>query len=87
MKNNNLKTMKNSIRFSSKKFELTKNEKIHIKRWLELKESKLYILPTIIPISDRIHLDFIGWNNEDFMDVLICENKNRNKSINLIIKE
>lgn len=66
---------KNKIKIEGKSFELTKSERFNINYWITYKKNKHYKLPTIIPISKRIHLDFIGWDNPDFMDVLICKTK------------
>ena len=30
--------------------------------------------PLLYKISDRFHIDFIGWNNNDYNDLLICKN-------------
>ena len=31
-------------------------------------------MPLLYKISERFHIDFIGWNNNDFNDLLICKN-------------
>lgn len=48
-------------------FKLTPYELNQIRFWLNLKNDNRYILPTILPVSKRFSLDFIAWNNEDFV--------------------
>ncbi|MEX0939755.1 MAG: hypothetical protein WDZ41_00165 [Candidatus Babeliales bacterium] len=69
------KEKKLSYDFNTENFKLTSDESENIKYWLKIKSNKNYILPTILKISNRIHLDFIGWDNEEFFDVLVCKNK------------
>lgn len=38
-------------------------------------EKAAYDVPVIVLISKSNHLNFIGWDNVLYMDVLICENK------------
>jgi malate synthase len=51
--------------------ELTIDEDYLLKKIL----SNISQFPTIVPISKRYHLDFIGWNNKEYNDVLLCKNK------------
>lgn len=48
------------------------DDELHLIEWFI--KNKFSTLPTIIPISKTSHLDFIGWNNPKYMDVLICKN-------------
>ena len=52
--------------------ELNLFEKRVIKHTLTAKKLG-YNFPTVTPISDRISLDFIGWDNEKYNDVLIIK--------------
>lgn len=39
-----------------------------------IKSKKMgYKLPTLMPVSERISLDFIGWDNPEYNDVLIIK--------------
>lgn len=68
---------KNSLVNESSITELTEDEEILIAFFIKAKWMR-YRIPTIVPISKRLHLDFIGYNNEQYMDVLICNTNNRN---------
>lgn len=50
---------------------LTKDELKMIKFFVELKFNG-YVIPTIVPISQKHHLDFIGYDTK-FMDIFICQ--------------
>ena len=52
--------------------ELNLFEKRVIKHTLTAKKLG-YNFPTVTPISDRISLDFIGWDNPEYNDVLIIK--------------
>lgn len=65
-----LKSKKLIIDFTGE-FELTKFEIKLIKFWINKKHD--FNLPTVIPISERFSLDFIGWDNEIYNDVLLCK--------------
>lgn len=78
---------KNRIKFDGKPFELTEVEKHNITSWVNYKKNSNYKLPTILPISDKVHLDFIGWDNPEFMDVLICKTKGKLHNIKFKIDE
>lgn len=52
------------------KINLTAYEIKIIKFWIRKK--CVIKIPTIIPISGRIFIDFIGYNNKEYMDILIC---------------
>ena len=67
---------KNSLVNESSITELTEDEEILIAFFIKAKWMQ-YRIPTIVPISKRLHLDFIGYNNEQYMDVLICNTNNR----------
>ena len=56
-------------------FKLTPYELNQIRFWLNKKNDNRYILPTILPVSKRFVLDFIGWNNNKYNDVLLCKFK------------
>lgn len=56
-------------------FELNSYEKKIIKFWLLKQQNKKDFISCVIPISERIHLDFIGWFNPKYKDVLICKHK------------
>jgi hypothetical protein len=56
-------------------FVLTPYELNQIRFWINKKNDSNYILPTILPISKRFVLDFIGWNNPQYNDVLLCKFK------------
>lgn len=54
-------------------FKLTPYELNQIRFWINCKHSKFYNLPTVLPVSKRFTLDFIGWDNPKYNDVLLCK--------------
>ena len=54
-------------------FVLTPYELNQIRFWINIKNNKNYNLPTILPVSKRFVLDFVGWNNDKYNDVLLCK--------------
>jgi hypothetical protein len=56
-------------------FVLTPYELNQIRFWINRYHDKSYNLPTILPVSKRFVLDFIGWENPDYNDVLLCKFK------------
>jgi len=56
-------------------FKLTPYELNQIRFWLNLKNNNRYVLPTILPVSKRFSLDFVGWDNEKYNDVLLVKFK------------
>ena len=52
-------------------FKLTPYELNQIRFWINLKHNKNFKLPTILPISKRFVLDFIGWDDPRYNDVLL----------------
>jgi hypothetical protein len=60
---------------SEDKIELTVDELFMLEKALELKTSSVYSIPTIFYISSKHHLDFIGWDDSKFNDVLLCKNR------------
>ena len=56
-------------------FKLTPYELNQIRFWLNKKNDNRYILPTILPVSKRFVLDFIGCNDNKYNDVLLCKFK------------
>jgi hypothetical protein len=58
-----------------KSFKLTPYELNQIRFWINLKHDKRYNLPTILPVSKRFCLDFVGWENPQFNDVLLVRFK------------
>ena len=68
-----LKNKKISIDFQES-FVLTPYELNQIRFWIN-KKNESYHLPTILPVSKRFCLDFIGWNNPKYNDVLLCKFK------------
>jgi hypothetical protein len=56
-------------------FKLTPYELNQIRFWINKKNDHRYILPMILPISKRFVLDFIGWNDAKYNDVLLCKFK------------
>lgn len=56
-------------------FVLTPYELNQIRFWINRANDERYKLPTILPISKRFVLDFIGWNDEKYNDVLLCKFK------------
>jgi hypothetical protein len=55
-------------------FVLTPYELNQIRFWIN-KKNEDYHLPTILPVSKRFCLDFIGWNDPRYNDVLLCKFK------------
>jgi hypothetical protein len=53
-------------------FRLTPYELNQIRFWITRKHQG-FKLPTILPVSKRFCLDFIGWNNPKYNDVLIVK--------------
>ena len=56
-------------------FKLTPYELNQIRFWLNKKNDNRCIFPTILPVSNRFVLDFIGWNDNKYNDVLLCKFK------------
>ena len=56
-------------------FILTPYELNQIRFWINRYNDITYILPAVLPISKRFVLDFIGWNDSNYNDVLLCEFK------------
>ena len=56
-------------------FVLTPYELNQIRFWINRANDNRYILPNVLPISKRFVLDFIGWNDEKYNDVLLCKFK------------
>jgi hypothetical protein len=56
-------------------FVLTPYELNQIRFWINRYNDSRYILPTILPVSKRFILDFVGWNNPQYNDVLLCKFK------------
>lgn len=56
-------------------FILTPYELNQIRFWINIKKNKHFLLPTILPISKRFVLDFVGWDNPKYNDVLLCKFK------------
>ncbi len=54
-------------------FTLTPYELNQIRFWINCKQNKNYNLPTILPVSKRFVLDFLGWEDENYNDVLLCK--------------
>lgn len=69
-----LKGKKINIDFQEN-FILTPYELNQIRFWINFKNDINYKLPTILPVSKRFCLDFIGWDNENYNDVLLCRFK------------
>jgi len=59
--------------------ELTADEIYLIKAFIRLKIRE-QIKTTLCPISSRFHLDFIGFNNAEYMDILICKTKSKKRN-------
>ena len=55
------------------RFKLTRYEKNQIRFWLNYKHNRNYRLPIVLPVSKRFALDFIGWHNSDYNDVLLVK--------------
>jgi hypothetical protein len=56
-------------------FVLTPYELNQISFWLNVKTTGHYKLPTIVPVSKRFVLDFVGWDNPQYNDVLLLKFK------------
>lgn len=52
-------------------FQLTPYELNQIRFWITRKD--YFKLPTILPVSKRFCLDFIGWDNPKYNDVLLVK--------------
>lgn len=65
-----LKGKKITIDFQEN-FVLTPYELNQIRFWINRAHDNRYRLPTIIPISKRFILDFVGWNNPEYNDVIL----------------
>jgi len=65
-----LKGKKITIDFQEN-FVLTPYELNQIRFWINRAQDNRYILPTVIPISKRFILDFVGWNNPQYNDVIL----------------
>lgn len=56
-------------------FVLTPYELNQIRFWINKKNDNRFILPTILPVSKRFVLDFVGWYDNKYNDVLLCKFK------------
>jgi hypothetical protein len=56
-------------------FVLTPYELNQIRFWINKYHNDNYKLPTVLPVSKRFVLDFIGWNDKIYNDVLLCKFK------------
>ena len=56
-------------------FVLTPYELNQIRFWINRANDQRYILPTVLPVSKRFCLDFIGWDNPEYNDVLLLKFK------------
>jgi hypothetical protein len=65
------KTISDEIKSS----ELTTIETKLIIYWIGKKKNTNLKIPTIIPISKDVYIDFIGWDREDLDDLIICDCK------------
>lgn len=52
-------------------FILTPYELNQIRFWINRASDERYKLPAILPISKRFVLDFQGWNNPQYNDVIL----------------
>jgi hypothetical protein len=52
-------------------FVLTPYELNQIRFWINRANDKRFILPMIVPVSKRFVLDFIGWNDPQYNDVIL----------------
>lgn len=55
-------------------FVLTPYELNQIRFWILCMQDN-YTLPTILPVSKRFALDFVGWDNPEHNDVLLIKFK------------
>ncbi len=53
------------------RFQLTPYELNQIRFWINRAHDKRYHLPLILPVSKRFVLDFIGWDNPEYNDVIL----------------
>lgn len=61
------------------KFELTRTEYLMMNFWIwQMHARGRDKLPVLIPISERFHLDFIGWDRPEYYDVMLCKNAKGN---------
>ena len=56
-------------------FILTPYELNQIRFWLDAKNNNHMRLPTILPVSKRFALDFMGWDDPQYNDVLLIKFK------------
>jgi hypothetical protein len=54
-------------------FQLTPYELNQIRFWINAKKNGNFKLPTVLPISKRFCLDFVGWENPEYNDVLLIK--------------
>jgi len=74
-----LKPLKKKITFNEDfQIDLTDNEIYLLRYVLKNKDGKFKNL-IFFPISERLHLDFIGWESEN--DVLLCKSTKKSNSI------
>lgn len=52
-------------------FVLTPYELNQIRFWINRANDYQYTLPMIVPVSKRFVLDFTGWNNPEYNDVIL----------------
>ena len=52
-------------------FVLTPYELNQIRFWINRANDHRYTLPMIMPVSKRFVLDFTGWDNPDYNDVIL----------------
>ncbi len=52
-------------------FVLTPYELNQIRFWINRANDTRFILPMIVPVSKRFVLDFIGWNDPQYNDVIL----------------
>ena len=52
-------------------FVLTPYELNQIRFWVNRASDSYYVLPIIVPVSKRFVLDFSGWNNPEYKDVVL----------------
>lgn len=69
-----LKDKKITIDFQES-FILTPYELNQIRFWIKGFHDHRYNLPTFLPVSKRFMLDFVGWDNPQYNDVLLCKFK------------
>jgi hypothetical protein len=54
-------------------FVLTPYELNQIRFWINRWHDGRYLLPCILPVSKRFALDFVGWDNPEYNDVLLIK--------------